>query len=321
MCTTRRPLLLLTVILMCAACPPPAPPNTPVTVDPPPSTPEIPAWLEGTWRAEKDGTVTEERWWRLHKNLMVGLNRTVKGGQEVTREHLQLHVSGNLVWYTAWPAGQQMTRFAMVNSGRARAVFENLEHDFPQVIDYRLQDGKLDVEIRGKGGKEARWRWEKDPTPVAAPLAPVVRSVEVLADLDLVWKTWTTREGVESFFAPKAKVEAYPGGAFEMYFMQDAPKGKQGSEGCVVVALEPERSLAYTWNFPPTIPSLRDAHTLVTVNFEKGRMGGTLVTIKHDGFQAGADWTEGRSYFGEAWETVLKRLKRRFEKVNTRPDK
>ena len=36
----------------------------------------------------------------------------------------------------------------------------------------------------------------------------------VNAPIEDVWKAWTTTEGVKSFFAPDAKVEARSGGAF-----------------------------------------------------------------------------------------------------------
>ncbi len=42
-----------------------------------------------------------------------------------------------------------------------------------------------------------------------------------------VWNAWTTSAGIESFFAPKAaKVEPWPGGAFELWFGVELRKAR-----------------------------------------------------------------------------------------------
>jgi uncharacterized protein YndB with AHSA1/START domain len=53
----------------------------------------------------------------------------------------------------------------------------------------------------------------------ASALAPAAeraidKSIDVPASLDRVWDAWTTREGITSFFAPDARIEPRPGGAF-----------------------------------------------------------------------------------------------------------
>jgi uncharacterized protein YndB with AHSA1/START domain len=136
-----------------------------------------------------------------------------------------------------------------------------------------------------------------------------------------VWKAWTTVEGAKTFFAPDANLDASPGGAYELFFNVDAPIGTRGSEGCTVVAAEPNKKLSFTWNFPTSIPSLRgqNAHTQVTVTLAPSGAG-TKVTLDQTGFQDGDDWKKGHAYFERAWGVVLARLERRFKRGSVDPD-
>ena len=59
----------------------------------------------------------------------------------------------------------------------------------------------------------------------------IEKSIEVAAMLDQVWGAWTTREGIVAFFAPDAKIDARPGGAFEIHFDPLAPPGTKGADG------------------------------------------------------------------------------------------
>lgn len=45
----------------------------------------------------------------------------------------------------------------------------------------------------------------------------IVKEVVVAAPIDAVWTAWTTRVGIESFFAPEAEVDARVGGAFHIH--------------------------------------------------------------------------------------------------------
>lgn len=100
-----------------------------------------------------------------------------------------------------------------------------------------------------------------------------------------------------------------------MYFDLDAPAGQRGGEGCVIILLEPPRRLGFTWNFPPSIPGLRQsgAHTHVVVELAQLSGTGTRVTLRATGWGEGEDWAQGYAYFERAWALVLDRLRRRFE--------
>lgn len=128
-----------------------------------------------------------------------------------------------------------------------------------------------------------------------------------------VWAAWTTNEGAKTFFAPDAKIEPSVDGAYELYMRPEGAPGTRGSEGCVITGLRPGRQLSFTWGFPPSIPSLRQAKatTQVTVDFLP-EPGGTRVKLRADGWKQGADWNEGFTATEKHWKLVLARLSHRF---------
>jgi uncharacterized protein YndB with AHSA1/START domain len=139
----------------------------------------------------------------------------------------------------------------------------------------------------------------------------LVKEVTVAAPVAEAWKAWTTTEGVTSFFAPRAHVELRVGGPYEMYFSAEAPRGKQGSEGCTIVAFRPLEKLVFTWNHPPHL-SIRDQHTRVTLKFQEVAPGRTRVVLKHTGWKEGPEWEQSYQYFDRAWGKVLANLEHRF---------
>jgi uncharacterized protein YndB with AHSA1/START domain len=141
------------------------------------------------------------------------------------------------------------------------------------------------------------------------------KEVTVTASIDEVWQAWTTESGVVTFFAPEAKIDPCVGGPYEMYFAADAPPGSRGSEGCIIQELRPEERLVFSWNFPPTIPELRNAgaRTRVTLTLQAAGKKMTALTLTQTGWQSGTAWDRGYEYFDRAWTVVLGRLKDRFE--------
>jgi uncharacterized protein YndB with AHSA1/START domain len=136
------------------------------------------------------------------------------------------------------------------------------------------------------------------------------KEVEVAAPATAVWRAWTTVEGVKSFFAQDAKIELRPGGAYEIYFSKDAPPGQRGAEGCTILTFLPDELLAFTWNAPPSIPSLREAEARTQVILELFADGSsrTKVRLSQHGFGEGRDWQEYYEYFDKAWARVLANL-------------
>jgi uncharacterized protein YndB with AHSA1/START domain len=152
-----------------------------------------------------------------------------------------------------------------------------------------------------------------------AALAPIVVDTLVNAPPAEVWKCWTTSEGMRSFLT-EAKIDLRIGGPFELYFGPESQPGQRGSEGCTILAYDPERMLSFSWNAPPTFGPLREKHTWVVVRIAPRGPDQSEVTLAHLGFaeQAAlspadtAGWAGIRSYFSQAWPQVMAALVKHF---------
>lgn len=146
---------------------------------------------------------------------------------------------------------------------------------------------------------------------LAAAPGPLEVSRVVEAPPAEVYKTFTTRDGLVRFLAPDVRFSLTPNGAFEALFVPDAPAGQRGGEGCVVKSWVEGKAFTFTWNFPPSLPSLRQANARTEVEVTFVAQGqGTKVTLTQRGWKEGADWAAGRAYFERAWSIVLARLVR-----------
>jgi len=136
--------------------------------------------------------------------------------------------------------------------------------------------------------------------------------VVVSASLDDAWAAWTTSEGIKSFFAPDAKVEARVDGPFEVYMNPSGAPGMKGADGMRFLAVEPKSMITFTWNAPPTMPNVRKQRTYVTVRFKPTGPKTTEVSLYHGGWGEGAEWDRAYAYFEKAWTNVLVSLEQRF---------
>jgi len=139
------------------------------------------------------------------------------------------------------------------------------------------------------------------------------KSVVVPATLDQTWDAWTTRDGITSFFAPDAKIEARPGGAFHIYINPLAEPGLKGADDMRFMALQPKQMLSFDWNAPPHLPQARQQRTLVVLRFAPVSEKETRVSLHHTGWGDGGEWDKTYAYFDRAWDGVLGNLKKRFE--------
>ena len=152
------------------------------------------------------------------------------------------------------------------------------------------------------------------PSCVAAQEADrtIVKRVVVKAPLDAVWKAWTTTEGIKSFFAPDARIEARPGGPFEVYFNPYAKPGLKGADDMIVMAVQEKKLISFTWNSPPYIPEVRDQRTSVQVRLRPVSDTETEVRLVHGGWGDGGAWDQSFKHFDTAWGNVLASLQKRF---------
>ena len=151
-------------------------------------------------------------------------------------------------------------------------------------------------------------------TPAAqAGERAIDKQIVVAATLDQAWDAWTTREGITSFFAPDAEIDARPGGAFHIYINPYAEPGMKGADEMRYMALQPKKMLSFDWNAPPSLPEVRQQRTFVVLRFEPLDDRSTRITMHHTGWGEGGQWDQTYAYFDKAWGRVLANLQKRFE--------
>lgn len=124
--------------------------ETQETGPPPAASIESAAWLAGCWEvASPDGTnAVDEQWMAPRAGLMVGMTRSVRGGEVRGWELLTIRVENERLVYHAVPSGQSATDFHARSVREARLEFVNPGHDFPQKIVYtRVDPDRVDAAV------------------------------------------------------------------------------------------------------------------------------------------------------------------------------
>jgi hypothetical protein len=110
------------------------------------------SWMAGCWEGRNGSVTTREHWMPEAGGMMLAMARTLREGKVLNYEAIRLETDADGVTpvYVPRPSGQKEARFRLVSSADGKAVFENLEHDFPQRIMYeRRPDGSLLARIEG----------------------------------------------------------------------------------------------------------------------------------------------------------------------------
>ena len=141
----------------------------------------------------------------------------------------------------------------------------------------------------------------------------VDKEITVNAPLEAAWNAWTTREGITSFFAPDAVVDARVGGAFHIHINPLALAGQKGADDMRFLAVQPQKMISFDWNAPPHLAEARAQRTFVVVRFAAVDDKHTRVTLHHTGWGDGGEWDKAYTYFDRAWGNVLGNMKKRFD--------
>jgi len=127
------------------------------------------------------------------------------------------------------------------------------------------------------------------PSVAHAAERSIDKEIVVAAPIQAVWQSWTTKAGIESFFAPEAEVEAKVGGAFHIHINPFGEPGMKGADDMRFMALQAPTMLSFDWNAPPSLPEIRKQRTFVIVRLADVDGKSTRVTLHHTGW---VDWTE-----------------------------
>lgn len=111
------------------------------------------AFMAGCWRGDLgDGTTIEEHYTEPTADVMLGssLLLSAKSGATQFFEVIVVTRGADGISMAPYPMGKASVAFKLVRVEGRKAVFENLAHDFPQVIVYESAgDGLLTARIEG----------------------------------------------------------------------------------------------------------------------------------------------------------------------------
>jgi len=147
-----RPVITMTLALVLAVLPAP---DTGARAQE--SRDALPGWLAGCWLMVGPAGTYEEHWMAPRGGLMLGVGRSVRQGVAREFEHLRVEARGTGLVYVAHPSGQVPVEFQAAGLSDTLVVFENLQHEFPQRISYRMRGAdSLVARVEGESGGRAR---------------------------------------------------------------------------------------------------------------------------------------------------------------------
>lgn len=122
------------------------------------------AFMVGHWVGSSPPVEMEELWTAAKGGMMLGVHRDVPMGRGAFFEFLRIEERADAIVYIASPKGIGTTEFVLVAIDEIGVIFENLDHDFPQRIIYRLQGDRLKARIEGEVEgelKSSEWVWKR----------------------------------------------------------------------------------------------------------------------------------------------------------------
>lgn len=126
-------------------------------------------WLIGNWKTSKKNIVIVESWRKENDSLYIGFSGFIKNNDTIPEETIELKRVG-LDW-TFIPttvnqnAGNPIS-FRLILIQKEEFICENIQHDFPQRINYRLFKKNLLASIEGRINgvfKKSNFDYTKQP--------------------------------------------------------------------------------------------------------------------------------------------------------------
>jgi hypothetical protein len=124
-------------------------------------------WLAGRWVSEREGGEwSEESWSPPRGRVMLGTNLSGRGNQATSFEFMRIAREGNDYVFYGSPAGgtpiafRRTYMFEAPGKGFYQAMFENPDHDFPKVINYRRHGDRLTAGIAADTDGTRAITWE-----------------------------------------------------------------------------------------------------------------------------------------------------------------
>lgn len=127
-----------------------------------PANPDL-SWMAGYWLDCSQGREASETWTDPRGGVLVGAATTVSRGR-ASFEFARIAPVNGVISYVAQPGGAPPTAFGLIEATDRRAVFQNLDNDFPQRVIYQRTGDVLTARIEGHRGDREQsmdWRFDK----------------------------------------------------------------------------------------------------------------------------------------------------------------
>lgn len=135
------------------------------------------SWMAGHWLECSTYGEAAETWADDREGVMLGLSKSIRNGR-TSWELSRIDRTPKGITFFASPKGQPATAFKGVSIVSDRAVFEKLDHDFPQRVIYMRQDDRLTGRIEGIIDSKPRavdWHYRLSPLNATCPAVSPAR--------------------------------------------------------------------------------------------------------------------------------------------------
>lgn len=114
-------------------------------------------WMAGCLELRSGDRIVEEHRMEIRGGSMLGMSRTTSSKGLAEYELTLIQERAGQIIFEARPSGQPPAVFTATSVGTDSAVFEAPEHDYPQIVGYRVtnRDSVL-AWIDGKAGGKSR---------------------------------------------------------------------------------------------------------------------------------------------------------------------
>jgi len=151
-------------------------------------------------------------------------------------------------------------------------------------------------------------------TVSAQTTAPVVTEAVVNAPVSEVWKAFTTREGMESWMVGRTEIDLQPGGSWRTSYRRESKLDDGTTIHHTILALDPERMLAYRTIKPPSdFPFPNAIVRTWTVTYLEPVGSTTKVTVRMMGFGTDEESQKMRAFFERGNQATIDSLVKKFK--------
>lgn len=118
------------------------------------------SWMEGRWLSCEAATGAQvAETWIAAGEVLLGTSVTVIGGEAQSWEQMRIVHTDSLTSYVAMPNGGSPVTFVLTDQAPEGAVFENPDHDWPQVIVYERDGDQMTAAARHTDPDQPSLTW------------------------------------------------------------------------------------------------------------------------------------------------------------------